>query len=105
VNSSGPVIWPKASAWPSRGTGWPAHANGMVRARCVHRRWCSGCQRLGRRGVGRSAGRAPWVHDECAGQGERQRDSPSKQVGNEAMEMGSGGGVSGDGGVLSGRRR
>jgi hypothetical protein len=32
--------------------------------------------------------RASWVHDECTGQGERQRDSPSKRGGDEAVEMG-----------------
>jgi hypothetical protein len=44
--------------------------------------------------------RSSCVHSECTGQDERRHDSPSKQGGDEAMEMGSGGGVSGDGGVL-----
>jgi hypothetical protein len=44
--------------------------------------------------------RALWVHGECAGQGERRCDSPSKQGSDKATEMGSGGGVFGDGGVL-----
>jgi hypothetical protein len=101
----GPRPQPAGLAQPRNRLGGPCQRHGAgVRTdrspRATRRRWHGGCRRLGRWGVGRPVARASWIHGECAGQGERWCNSPSKQGSDKVTETGSGSDVFGDGGVI-----